>query len=278
MIESDLSRRNGLLPPEPDLFMQNWIRARRILQQQGIPLIYSSGEITELKTSLCPMGQDALIVTPDRLVGGCWQLAENRRIAGIDLGFGKVFADGLHLDMQALDHQRNLSTENRERCRSCFGYAHCAGGCLLNRGNQHDFCRMTRALTLWQLLEQLGYGNFADTLISDRTYIDWLAKQTDFSLLMPDISDLPDHPLTSGSVLENGEKLLDLSALNLPSLAPDPRNGWVRDGSRIICMDPEEGFVKVLKEDKALRFQLENSGMSAPEIDTVWNELRIEID
>ena len=43
-------------------------------------------------------------------------------------------------------------------------------------------------------------------------------------------------------------------------------------------MDPDKDFVKVLKDDEALRFQLENSGMSAPEIDTVWNELRIEID
>lgn len=273
MIESPLARRNGLCPPDPDRFMQSWTAAYRILRSQRIPLIYSSGEISSLKTSLCPMGQDAMIVTPDGAIGGCWQLAENRRQAGIDLGFGTVTADGLRIDREALDHQRDLSAENRERCRNCFCYAHCAGGCLLNRENKTDFCRMTRALTLWQLLEQLGYGRFADILLADKSFSAQMAKDSDYSLYSSELPEDIAYPSGWETGSPEPDLPFDFSRLTLPQLPPDPVQGWVRDGDRIFLTDADRGFIDVPEGDEALRFQLEHSGMSAADVGKVWTAL-----
>ena len=274
MIASPLSARNGLNPPDPDAFVRSWTTAYRVLRKARIPLIYSSGEIDTLKTSLCPMGQDALIVTPDGQIGGCWQLAENRRIAGIDLGFGTVSDGGLQIDRDALDRQRALSESNRYRCRSCFCYAHCAGGCLLKGEQNTGFCRMTRALTLWQLLEQLGCGLMADGLLEDKAFLDRLADTDDFDCFTAEF------PAENSTLTDPGQAGAEpdisyrRSGTGLPQLPADAERGWIRDGSRILLTDPGKDFVKVLDGEEALRFRLDHSGMTGQEIETVWMALR----
>ncbi|MBQ6508877.1 MAG: radical SAM protein [Flexilinea sp.] len=277
MIASDLAGKNGLVPPDAELFARNWAAAHRVLQKEKIRLVYSSGEISTVRNSLCPMGRDALIVSPDGRIGGCWQLAENQLAGGIDLHFGNVSSEGLDIDAGLLEQQRELSENNRERCRGCFCYAHCAGGCVLNRERNRDFCRMTRILTLWQLLEQLDYGICADDLISDPEFTDRLAAKEDFSCEDPDFSDAADVQTGSGDV-PAADSDADFSSLELPSLPEDPVRGWVRDGSRIILGDMGGDFVKVLDGDEALRFQLEHAGMNKTEVSAVWDALHQEAD
>lgn len=275
MIASELAGKNGLVPPDADLYAGNWAAAYRVLQKERIRLVYSSGDISTVRNSLCPMGRDALIVSPDGRIGGCWQLAENQHAGGIDLHFGDVSAEGLEIDQGLLDRQRELSENNRERCRGCFCYAHCAGGCVLNRERNRDFCRMTRTLTLWQLLEQLGFGSAADELIANREFIDRLAAKEDFSCENADFSDAADLQITSGSVPAADGKT-DLGGLALPPLPADPVRGWIRDGQRIILGNMRENFVKVLEGDDALRFQLEHAGMNKTDIELVWDALHPE--
>ena len=277
MIASDLAKKNGLVPPDADIFARNWAAAHRVLQKEKIRLVYSSGEISTVRNSLCPMGQDTLIISPDGRIGSCWQLAENQETTGVDLHFGKVSAAGLDIDEGLLEQQRELSESNRERCHGCFCYAHCAGGCMLNRERNRDFCRMTRTLTLWQLLEQLGYGTVADELISDKAFTAWLSAKEDFSCDDPDFSDDSDVRFGSGNVsvpdCETG-----FGGFILPPLPEDPVRGWIRDGSRIILGNMDEDFVKVLEGKDALRFQIEHAGMNKTDIAAVWDALDPEAD
>ncbi len=273
MIESTLSRRSGLRSPDPDIFIRNWTKAYRVLRAEGIPLIYSSGEIMTLKTSLCPMGQDAVIVSPDGHLGGCWQLAENWMKEGVDLRFGEISEKGLEIDQTALDYQRELSWSNRERCRNCFCFAHCAGGCLLNRNRSTEFCRMTRVLTLWQLLERLGYGSLADRLISSEEFIGRLASETDFSCSdmafpveseAPDERDIPSDPAEPRRYPDR----------DIFSPAPkDPDSGWIRDGKVYRFCDARTGSVKTLAGEAALRFQIGHAGLDPAETDLVCSAL-----
>ena len=279
MIESPLSRRNGLTPPDPDLYAKMWITAYRVLKNQRIPLICSSGEVNSLKSSLCPMGQDALIVAPDGSVGGCWQLAEHLQEAGVDLRFGQVSGDGIRIDADALEYQRDLSEANRERCRNCFCYAHCAGGCLLNREKNETFCRMTRVLTLWQLFEKIDYHFFMDELLMDRDYINWLAGKKDFSLFAPDDFPSLDHePDPDGAPCYPDVLEFDFSDLVLPPFPAAQRTGRLRDGSRYLAADLSGISLKTMEGDEALRFQLEHSGLSKAEIEIVRSALREEAD
>ncbi len=273
MIESTLSRRNGLHAPEPDNFIRNWTKAYRVLHAEGIPLIYSSGEVTALKTSLCPMGRDAVIVSPDGALGGCWQLAETWKQEGVDLKFGEITEDGMQIDIEALNRQRDLSETNRQRCRNCFCFAHCAGGCLLNRNRNTEFCRMTRALTLWQLLERLGHGALADHLISSGSFIDRLAGMTDFSCSDEAFdmwqTDGLEVALHASSAVSRGKRVR-ISDFPDPD---DPVSGWICEGRTYRIIDAENRSVKILDGAEALSFQLEHSGMSDAETKAVRDAL-----
>ena len=274
MIESAMSRKNGLTPPDPFVFAKQWAAAQRILMGKQIPLVYSSGDISECRNSLCPLGRDALIVDPEGRIGSCWQLAENRRTGGSGWYFGHVGSGKICIDQMLLEELRADSEENRENCRGCFCYAHCAGGCLLNKNHDGDFCRLTRVLTLRQLLEQLEYGDLADGLLMNETYQRWLAGVKDFRCGALSFAELPADLQAFAPGLE--EPGLTAECENLPAepVPADAVTGWVRDGSRVILANLRECFVKVLDGEEALRFQLDHSGMDKTDIETLWNALR----
>ena len=299
MIESDLARQHGLTPPDADVFVRNWADAFRVLEAEKIRLVCSSADLTSLNPSLCPMGRDALIVTPEGEIGSCWQLSENQpsenhfhgtdgrnspttgncqpatdnRESATAFHFGSLGTDGMEIDEGSLNGQRQLVESNREGCRGCFCYAHCAGGCVLNRERSGNFCRITKALTLWQLLRQLGYEAWADQLIADRSFLDRLENITDYRSLLPGFdtvaidSSLPPSDTRSpvGSF-----PLTDRGSLS------DAKSGWIRDGNRILIADTVGNFVKVIEGQDALRFQLEHSGLTAADAENVWAALTEE--
>ncbi len=273
MIESPLARRNGLNSPDPARFIRIWTKAHRVLRAEGIPLIYSSGEITSLKTSLCPMGRDAVIAAPDGELGGCWRIAETRRADGVDLSFGRITESGLDIDMDALNRQRVLSETNRERCRNCFCFAHCAGGCLLNRDRNTDFCRMTRAVTLWQLLERLGHGTLGDQLIASGTFMDRLAEESDFSVSDRLFAEWPENRIPEGIPSDIERTNTDLRPVGIFEMTEAPERGWVRDGNVYRIADVRNVNVKTLEGADALRFQLEHAGMDPADTEKVWAAL-----
>lgn len=184
MSESPLSLRSGLEPPEANAFIRGWREAFRVLRMEGIQLIFSGADLTALQHSICPLGKDALIVTPNGKVRSCWQISEDSRCEPFDLTLGSVDAEGAHIDPSAVQRVRDLSQKNRSECAGCFAYYHCAGGCLLNHnrasGKDPYFCRLSRTLVLWQLLENLGAGLLADRLCASSAFVDELMKQDSF--------------------------------------------------------------------------------------------------
>lgn len=276
MIESELARRNGLLPPDPLTYAWNWGAAYRILNRFRIPLVCSSGDIRECKNSLCPMGQDALIVDPDGRIGGCWQLPEYQQAGGLDLHFGAVSDKRLRIDIEALERQREMCEENRERCRGCFCYAHCAGGCVLNKERSAAFCQITKLLTLWQLAEQLDGPDLADHILRSGPIRDYLEKTDHFLDCGPASWGLPAHDISVSSEAAVSDSPVTHTDHVCPPLPRDALRGWIRDGLRMLIADTLENTVKILGGDEALRFQLEHSGMKEAEITAVWDALRQE--
>lgn len=186
MCESPLSVRSGLQPPEADAFIRGWCEAFRILRREGIQLVFSGADLTALQHSICPLGKDALIVTPNGNIRSCWQISEDPRCEAFDLTLGYTDEDGMHIDSHAVQRVRDLSLKNRSECSGCFAYYHCAGGCLLNHnrpsGKDPYFCRISRTLVLWQLLENLGAGRLANRLCTSSGFVDELMKRDLFLL------------------------------------------------------------------------------------------------
>ena len=279
MIESALARRNGLVPPGPLRFARRWAEAAERLKRKQIRLVYSSGDISAVRNSLCPMGRDALIVSPEGQIGSCWQLAENQIAGGIDLRFGTVGPGGFQIDMDRLEMQRAQSEANRESCRGCFCYPWCAGGCMLARENKRDFCLMTKILTLWQLLDRLSFMPLLDGILEDEQFAERLAETEDFRKWIPDFPEIlrtedPSEP--TGTAPEEDREQVPRGTAEvpgLPALPGDALRGWVRDGDRVIVAEPLKNRLDVLEGREALRFQLEHCGMNEADIEAVWEAL-----
>ena len=276
MIESGPAERNGLIPPDADLYIRNWTLARLVLDNRHIRLVCSSGDISETRNSLCPMGRDALIVDPEGRVGSCWQLSENQLAGAGDLHFGRIENGALRIDPDRLEKQRALSEEKREACCGCFCYAYCAGGCVLNRERSADFCRITKVLTLWQLLDRLGHAPLGDCAVSTKAYLDWLTACADFRCGKVSFEDIPPTLLEHFYFRSEPEPAREGFGAVLPALPQDADRGWLREGSRIFKADLPEGILQILEGEDALRFQLEHSGLDRSDIETVWDELHRE--
>ena len=225
------------------------------------------------------MGKDALIVSPEGFIGSCWQLSENQQAMGLDLHFGSVSRGKMVIDEAALEKQRERSEENRESCKACFCYAHCAGGCMLNQKRNKDFCRMTRIITLWQLLEQLGCFTQANEMLGNSDFQDWLAERTDFldvSGVISDVSHINFSPRSDPDSPEVSEVRPKIDAVSRQRSSMDVIRGWLRNGTRIITADIDKELVNVLEGEDALRFQLEHSGMTESDIESVYTALHEE--
>ncbi|RPJ44010.1 MAG: radical SAM protein, partial [Chloroflexi bacterium] len=90
MLPSDLARSSGLEPPDPWEFVRSYDQATRVLAEHGIETVLSTAELSVPHVTFCPVGKDAMIVTPDGAVHACYLLEEDWRKAGLDLTYGKV--------------------------------------------------------------------------------------------------------------------------------------------------------------------------------------------
>jgi uncharacterized protein len=174
----------GLLPPDPLLFAEGFMAARRIAQQAGVECVYASISSTPRRT-LCPVGRDTFIVAPDRSVRSCYLRKSDWLAAGLDMRIGRVSEDGaLLIETDAVQRLRD-AVADRARCRRCFCRWSCAGGCIVietppGHGAAYtDYCRQTRLVHACVLLENLGMSDQADALPGDKQAVARLWEQVD---------------------------------------------------------------------------------------------------
>lgn len=175
------SERAGLQPPDPYEFAAHCVRASRVVRSHGLQAVYAAGEAAEPRCSFCPVGHDALIVSPDGRVSSCYLLREEWEAQGIDLDLGRLAIDGtMLLDRDAITRVRWLAAE-RPRCTRCFCRWTCAGGCHVHHSGRRReegydaFCIQTRIITACSLLGGLGHEDWADDLLASRGAMEALA-------------------------------------------------------------------------------------------------------
>ena len=183
--ETPQSRAAGLHPPDPHLFAQNCLASRRLAARYEVPVIYASAETDEARNTFCPVGRDALILSPDGRVSACYLMEEEWAARGLDMNMGRFSTSGgMDIDRPAMERLRR-QVLHKPGCEGCFCRWTCAGGCLVrNNASGIDlknsaFCRQTRLLTACFLLDDLGLAAKADALLNDRAGMDVLTLNPD---------------------------------------------------------------------------------------------------
>lgn len=166
-----------LKPPDPWNFSRNFLEAVRILERVGVRVVNSTVELEQAQITCCPVGRDALIVSPDGSIDACYLLEKDWLDRGINMRFGKIDEGVFCIDEAALDQIRQLNVFNRTLCQDCFCKYSCAGGCHVNHttnaapGTFDDLCIYTRLITISKLLKELGQDDIADSWWGDPSYL-----------------------------------------------------------------------------------------------------------
>jgi uncharacterized protein len=166
------SVKTRLRPPDPWKFARYFAEATQILEPFGIRVVNSTVELGNPQISCCPVGRDAIIVSPDGDIDACYLLEKDWLAQGMNMRFGKIELDvpnesALNFDAEVLASLRQRNVYNRALCQDCFCRYSCAGGCHVNHitsaapGNYDDLCIYTRLITIGKLLSRLGQNDLA---------------------------------------------------------------------------------------------------------------------
>jgi len=173
-----------LEPPDPWTFARNFIQAAEILVSHGVEPVYAAADIHARRVSFCPVGQDAVIVSPDGTIDACYLLRRDWEMRGLDLCLGYVERDGsVTLDAERVAFARSLNVWNKPFCARCFCKWHCAGGCHVNHllpdspGDYDRLCLQTRIIALWKILKAMGQESLVHKLLADDEALERAARQ-----------------------------------------------------------------------------------------------------
>lgn len=168
MTDSLNSQDNGLHPPQPWEFSKAFILADKYLQSLGIKCMLSTADLSLITVSSCPVGHDALIVSPNGEIDACYLPKSTWVERGKDMHLGVLENESFSILPSDLKRVRKYELNNKTLCKNCFCRYHCAGGCHvnhntdLNPGDYDDLCIRTRLISIGKLLKQVGQIRLLD--------------------------------------------------------------------------------------------------------------------
>jgi uncharacterized protein len=194
LIPSINSEMNNLIPPDPWIFAMNFCRTEKLLSEYGVNVYTSGTDIDKVQNSFCPLGRDALIITPEGNINSCYLPEENWKKVNLNLSIGRLIIkpDGqsfFDLEQSQINHIRNQATPNNKLCSTCFCQYSCAGGCYVNHRNAiidqqlDDVCVKTRLITISKLLYQIGAVHLWEHFVSHMQEYVQMVTGNDFSLV-----------------------------------------------------------------------------------------------
>lgn len=172
---------NGLMPPDPYSFAVNFYNSSKILSDNGIRAVYSAAELNEPKLTICPVGKDAVILSPNGKISSCYLMESDWINKGLDFNIGQIVNDKIYLDTENVLKIRDLIKE-KPRCKNCFCKWSCAGGCHVMETypdchlEYSDFCKQTRIITVLKLLDQLKQTEMIKDLQIDKNHLYEIAE------------------------------------------------------------------------------------------------------
>ncbi len=175
----------SISPPDPYSFARNFTKARFLGETFSTDVVFSSVESQNPQYSICPVGQDTTIFTPDGKINSCYLPETAWQSKGMDLNLGSWSENGeIRINPASIREIRQLSDE-KKRCERCFCKWTCAGGCRVNRTYPgcdpayDSFCLQTRLLQAVQILQKLDEVSLAKSLLDNTEAMQFLAQHED---------------------------------------------------------------------------------------------------
>lgn len=157
---------SGEHTPDTEQFVAQFLAALRQLPKSGLRLVFSAARKEHLTTAFCAASRNSFVVTAEGLVTSCYEVCEATDPRAGRFIYGSYDAEsGRYVfDQDKLAALHRLTVEHMPQCRDCFCKYHCAGDCpakLLHDGDPErhsgsERCRITRAITLYQLQRSLS--------------------------------------------------------------------------------------------------------------------------
>lgn len=156
---------SGLSKPSVDVFVDNFIRSRRIASDAGVEVIMPSAETKKLNRKFCHAYEGTgFHLSANGFIAACeCVFSDQDGCAGEYLAYGKVKDGIIKIDQQKLSRLKSIKVDSISTCKECFARWHCAGGCLnthLQYSNNpmasrtHPECEITRQI-VWRILKVL---------------------------------------------------------------------------------------------------------------------------
>lgn len=172
------ARRYQLHAPDPWVFSKAFLGAEKLLSSRGIQCILSTADLSLTTVSSCPVGHDALIVSPRGEINACYLLKETWLGKGKDMHLGHLEHSHFNIQQDDLDRIRTYQLYNKPLCENCFCRYHCAGGCHVNHpadgppGSYDDVCIRTRLVSLGKILLRAHQEDLLKQWLADDTALE----------------------------------------------------------------------------------------------------------
>ncbi len=170
LLEVGRATESNLSKPIAEIFVENFIKSKKIANEVGIEVMMPQVETKRLNRKFCHAYEGTgFHLSAEGNITACeCVFSENDGVAGKYLVYGKVRNGKIEIDDGKVCFLRGIRVDNIPSCRECFARWHCAGGCL-NTHLQHSKdplaerthreCEIAKQI-VWKILRQLVSSNF----------------------------------------------------------------------------------------------------------------------
>ncbi|OGY42963.1 MAG: hypothetical protein A2Y67_02815 [Candidatus Buchananbacteria bacterium RBG_13_39_9] len=157
---------SSAIPPTPDLFIEQFMKAKQIAQSYNTEISFSGFNLNKLRRAFCGVTYPNFIVLPNGYITSCTEISDPQNPLANLFMYGKQNGQGFALDQNKIKQLKVLGEKIQQNCQSCFCQYHCAGDCLAkkitpqgeNKSSVYmsERCRIIRGIAMETLKALLG--------------------------------------------------------------------------------------------------------------------------
>ncbi|MCX6745264.1 MAG: radical SAM protein [Candidatus Parcubacteria bacterium] len=121
------------IPPLPDVFIEQFIKAKKVAQNFNTEISFSGFNLTKLRRAFCGVTYPNFIVLPTGYITSCTEISDSQNPLADLFIYGKQNDDSFTLDQNKIRQLKALGKRIQQDCQDCFCQYHCAGDCLAKK-------------------------------------------------------------------------------------------------------------------------------------------------
>jgi uncharacterized protein len=151
----------GLSIDDINTFVEIFMDVHHYAKERGKSVHYSSARPHLTTNTFCTATSNALIVTSNGELTACYEVFDRSHLLAEDFIIGKIdLKEGIELYPGKRENLLAKISTNRDNCKDCFCYYHCAGDCppkafISHRTNDQFRCTVTRKITRELIIDRI---------------------------------------------------------------------------------------------------------------------------